>query len=250
MQEARPSPPGEIVRLAGGGSLHDQILEALRDKIISGQWPPGHRIPSEVELTETFRCSRMTVNKALTQLAQGGLIERRRKAGSFVARPRAQSAIMHIQSIPEEVQGLGLPYRFEISRRRVRGFKVDDASRLGEWPDLRLLDVTTVHFAGAQPFCLEERLINLAIAPQAEEEPFSELPPGSWLIATTAWTDAEHRIRSEAVDDKRAIALGLSRGAPVLVIERRTWRAAVPVTHVRLTYPGNAREVVAQFSAR
>lgn len=250
MHAAHPLLPDDILRLAGGGSLHEQILETLRERIVNGQWPPGYRIPSEVELTETFRCSRMTVNKALTQLAQAGLIERRRKAGSFVARPRAQSAIMHIQSIPEEVQGLGLPYRFEISRKRVRSFKPDDAARLGEWPNMRLLDVTVVHFGGAAPFCLEERLINLAIAPAAEREAFAELPPGSWLIATTAWTDAEHRIRADAVDERRGGALGLPRGAPVLVIERRTWRADVPVTQVRLTYPGAVREVVARFSAR
>ena len=215
----------------------------------NGQWPPGHRIPSEIELAETFRCSRMTVNKALTQLANAGLIERRRKAGSFVALPRAQSAILHIQSMPEEVQALGLAYRFEIVQRRVRSFRAEDGPRLGQAPGMRVLELTSVHFGGDKPFCLEERLINLDVVPGAETEAFAETPPGSWLIATTPWTDAEHRIRSEAVDERRAAILTLPRHAPVLVIERRTWRADAPVTHVRLTYPGAVREVVARFSA-
>ncbi|MBN9194540.1 MAG: acetate--CoA ligase family protein, partial [Microbacterium sp.] len=63
----------------------------------------------ELDLAEQYGCSRMTVNKALTQLANAGLIERRRKAGSYVAQPRAQSAVLDIHDIRDEVQSLGLP---------------------------------------------------------------------------------------------------------------------------------------------
>ena len=51
---------------------------------MSGEWAPGHRIPFEHELATEYGCSRMTVNKALSQLARAGLIERRRRSGSFV----------------------------------------------------------------------------------------------------------------------------------------------------------------------
>ena len=84
--------------------------------ILSGDWPPGHRIPFEHELSAEYRCSRMTVNKALSQLAKTGLIERRRRSGSFVARPRSQAAILEIHDIKAEVQALGLPYRYELMR--------------------------------------------------------------------------------------------------------------------------------------
>ena len=70
-------------------SLHPRILAEVEARILSGEWPPGHRIPFEHELTARYGCSRMTVSKALTQLAGAGLIERRRKAGSFVTRPHA-----------------------------------------------------------------------------------------------------------------------------------------------------------------
>ncbi|WP_207543673.1 GntR family transcriptional regulator [Salipiger marinus] len=44
-------------------SLHDRILSDLESRILSGAWPPGHRIPTEQELRQTYGCSRMTVNK-------------------------------------------------------------------------------------------------------------------------------------------------------------------------------------------
>ena len=56
----------------------------------------------------------MTVSKVMTELANAKLIERRRKSGSFVLRPLAQSAVLEIQDMRAEVDALGLPYRHEI----------------------------------------------------------------------------------------------------------------------------------------
>jgi GntR family histidine utilization transcriptional repressor len=65
-------------------TLHQSILSEIEGRIVSGEWPPGHRIPFEVDLAQQYGCSRMTVNKVMTQLAKAGLIERRKKSGSFV----------------------------------------------------------------------------------------------------------------------------------------------------------------------
>ena len=62
-------------------TLHERILTELRENILRGDWRPGHRIPFEHQLMARYGCSRMTVNKALSELAQADLIERRRRAG-------------------------------------------------------------------------------------------------------------------------------------------------------------------------
>jgi GntR family transcriptional regulator, histidine utilization repressor len=228
-------------------SLHQRILYDIQARILSGEWPPGHRIPFEHELTAQYCCSRMTVSKVLTQLANSGLVARRRRAGTFVIRPPSQAAVLEIHDIKAEVAALGLPYRFEILERRRRfGARHDERLRL----DVRgpRLDVTCRHFAGEQPFCLEERAINLAVAPEAEGEKFEELSPGAWLVKRTPWTAAENRIRATAADRSAAFALMILLNAPCLVIERRTWRVEEPVTYVKLTYPGDAHELVARFA--
>ena len=102
-------------------SMHARILGDIEGKILSGEWRPGHRIPFEHEMSATYGCSRMTVNKALSQLARAGLIERRRRVGSFVAQPPSRSAALEIPEIRAEVASLGLAYRFEILRRSRRG---------------------------------------------------------------------------------------------------------------------------------
>lgn len=233
---------------APSASLHQRILSEIEDKILSGEWPPGHRIPFEHELTAQYQCSRMTVNKVLTQLANAGLIERRRRAGSFVTRPHSQSAVLRIQDLESEVLGLGLAYSYEIIQRRKRRSSRGERERFDLGEAGLLLQLTCRHFAGRRPFCLEERLINLAAVPEAEDETFADMPPGSWLVRRVPWTTAEHRIRAIGADGAMAELLKTPEGTACLVIERRTWSAERPVTFVRLTYPGDAHELVARFS--
>jgi GntR family histidine utilization transcriptional repressor len=228
-------------------SLHQRILGDIRDRILSGAWPPGHRIPFEHELSATYRCSRMTVNKALSQLAKSGLIERRRRSGSFVRRPQLQSAVLEIHDIKTEVQALGLPYRFELGERRQHAATPADFARLDLPAHSAVLDLSCRHFAGDRPFCLEQRLISLAAVPEAAEESFDEIAPGPWLVSRVPWSAAEHTIRAAGADRETAAALDIAKGTACLVIERRTWSAERPVTHVRLTYAGDSHALVARF---
>lgn len=229
-------------------SLHQRILDEVQGRILSGEWPPGHRIPFEHELTAQYDCSRMTVSKVLNQLARAGLIERRRRSGSFVLRPHSQSAVLEIRDIMTEVQALGLTYRFEIVSRAKRRATRTDLDRLHLETKVPVLDLNCLHFAGNEPFCHEERLINLDAVPEADAEAFAERAPGPWLVERVPWTTAEHRIQAIGANPLTAAALGIAEGAACLLIERRTKGAEQPITHVRLTYPGDGHELVAHFA--
>jgi GntR family histidine utilization transcriptional repressor len=229
-------------------SLHQRILSEIGDRILSGAWPPGTRIPSEHELTLHYGCSRMTVSKALTELAKSGLIERRRRAGSTVRRPQTQSALLEIRDIRAEVEALGLPYRHEVTRRSVRSWRASDGERFEGRPGAPLLQVDCLHVAGGRPFCMEARLIGLDAVPDARGETFAELSPGAWLVARVPWTTAEHRIMAAAATGSTARALAVEEGTACLVVERRTWAGEQQVTFARFTYPGGAHQLVARFS--
>ena len=235
-------------RVQRSASLHRRILADIEARILSGEWQPGRRIPFEHELTAQYCCSRMTVSKALTQLAGAGLIERRRKAGSFVTRPHSQSAVLEIPDVNAEVAALGLPYRFAIVTRSERRATRIDRARLAVAATARVLALTCRHDAAQQPFCLENRLISLSAAPDSADEPFIELSPGAWLVRRVPWTRAEHRISAAAARGEIARALNVAEGTPCLIVERRTWSGETPVTQVRMTYPGEAHELVARFT--
>lgn len=229
-------------------TLHQQIINDIEGCILSGEWPPGHRIANELDLAEQYKCSRMTVNKALGQLAKANLIERRKKSGSFVTQPQAQSAILEIHDIKSEVQSLGLPYDYGRSSRTSRKATPADIKNLELGDSAEIIEIIGKHFAGPKVFCLEERLINLAVVPEARDEEFTETAPGPWLTSRVPWTTAEHLIKSVGASEHYAKALEIAPGTACLVIERRTWSHNGPVTHVRLTYPGDRHALVARFT--
>ena len=62
---------------------YEVIRQTLASGIVSGQYPPGDRLPSESMLVKAFAASRPTVNRALRELQLGGLIERRAGSGKL-----------------------------------------------------------------------------------------------------------------------------------------------------------------------
>ena len=68
--------------------LHLSISEKLREWIVSGQYSPGEQLPSEHQLIEKFGVSRITVRRALSNLAHQGLVVSRRGKGVFVKEQR------------------------------------------------------------------------------------------------------------------------------------------------------------------
>jgi GntR family transcriptional regulator, histidine utilization repressor len=229
-------------------ALYQRIRGDIEGKILSGDWPPGHRVPFEHELMESYDCSRMTVNKVLSALAAAGLLERRRRAGSFVSRPRVQSAILQIPDMKAEVEKRGERYGYRLLALDKRMASQEDRARLTVPARASVLALRCRHEAEGQPFALEDRLINLRAVPEASQQDFSVTPPNTWLVGHVPWTEAEHRITAENADKAAASELQIDVGAACLVIERRTWRNGEPITAVRLTHPGHLYDLVARFT--
>jgi len=229
-------------------SLHQQILGDIERRIVSGEWSPGYQLPIEIELAKSYQVSRMTMNKVLTRLASHGLIERRKGAGSFVAQPRVQSAVLEIRDIETEVRSLNRDYRFRLVASAARKANPSDAASLHPLRKGQILDISCVHFAGSRPFCTEDRLINLDVVPQAAEIDFSQHAPGQWLQQQVPWSTAEHKIYAIGADTEKAALLDMAEGAPCLVVQRRTWQEGAPVTFVRFTYPADMHAIIASFT--
>ncbi|CAN7306166.1 histidine utilization repressor [Bosea sp. LjRoot90] len=237
----------DAVALDGAGPLYDQIRRAVRDLILAGTWPPGTAVPPEHALMERLGASRMTVHRALAQLAREGLITRRRRSGTIVASPPASHAMLDILSIPQEVRELGQAYSYLILQRRDGKAQREVAARFELGRSVEITHLTLLHFADGRSHVLEDRVIHLATLPQVLEESFTETPPGDWLLQNSLWSQAEHAISAIAAEPEEAELLKIDAGDPCLLVERRTWNQAEPITAVRLLYPGGRHRFVGRF---
>lgn len=64
--------------------LYLQVIEDIRKDIASGLYRPGEKIPSEIELGDIYRVSRITVRNAVKVLEKEGLLIKRQGKGTFV----------------------------------------------------------------------------------------------------------------------------------------------------------------------
>ena len=96
--------------------LYLQIKQFIDDNITSGHWPVGYQITTELELTEQFNVSRMTVNKAIRDLVSEGKLIRKPRLGTFVCEPdeKAQSPLIDINNIAQEIKDRGQTYTSQV----------------------------------------------------------------------------------------------------------------------------------------
>ncbi len=90
--------------------LARQIAEDLRRRIVAGEFSPGSRLPSEADLCEHYRVSRVTVRTAAKSLESQGLVDIRHGSGMFVVDFGGQirSGLQELRSITETIEELGL----------------------------------------------------------------------------------------------------------------------------------------------
>jgi len=222
-------------------TLNQRIRADLESRILSGEWAPGFRIPYEHELMEQYGCSRMT---------ESGMIERRRRAGSFVARqpPHLEQVALEIPDIAMAVGARGHVYGYQLLDRAYRApnTQVDEEMALSAGE--KLLAIRCLHRADGKPFALEHRLISPVGVPDVLDVDFNTTAPGSWLLQNVSWTRAQHRISAWGADAAAAALLEVPQGTACLVIDRLTWRGEQPITCVRQMFLGDAWDLVARFA--
>lgn len=219
---------------------YKEVKSDILAKIIKGDWAPGDLVPNEVDLAETYKCARATVNRAMRELSDDGIIERRRKAGTRVRMSPIRQARFDIPVIRDEVEDKGASYRYSLASRSLRVAPDWLRARLRLPDDGMVLHLVCMHYADGIPYEHEDRWINLTALPKAETADFSENGPSEWLISTIPFSEAEINFSAGLADEKLADYLACSVGDPLFNIERSTWWENDAVTYVRFSYrPGH-----------
>ncbi|MBG6204989.1 GntR family histidine utilization transcriptional repressor [Labrenzia sp. EL_13] len=215
------------------------IREVLLRRIHNRIWQPGELIPHEADLAEEFGCARTTVNRALRDLAESGLVIRKRRAGTRVAVNPPQRATLTIPIIREEVESLGRSYRHSVLERNLRALPpmLHGAFQVSLSEDVLFLK--TLHFSDERPYAFEERHINLDAAPDARDLAFNEISANEWLVHNAPYTHGDLSFFAVNADETLCRKLDATTGTALFAMERITWAGEMPITHVRLIFaPG------------
>ena len=212
------------------------VKSDLLGEIAEGVWKPGGLMPGELDLAARYGCARATVARAMRELAEEGLIERRRKAGTRVRTAPRRQARLDIPLIRQEIEALGATYGYALLGREVAVAPEWLADRLRLEPGGEVLHLTCLHRADGAPYQLEDRWISLATLPEAREVDFTRTGPNEWLVATVPFSQAEIAFSATSADRMLAEHLGCPVGCALFRTERSTWWEGRAVTSVRLVF--------------
>ena len=197
-----------------------EIKADMLRRITGGEWPPGSLLPNETHLAQEYGSARATINRAMRELVEDGLVERKRKAGS------------RVRLLPLRQMRLDIPLvRSDI-------LKAHDwlRARLNLDADTQLRHVTCVHFADGQPYQFEDRWINLKATPGARIADFGATGPNEWLVRQVPFSNVEVSFSANSATPEQAQHLGCAPGDSLFQIERQTFWQGQSVTFVRLLY--------------
>ncbi|MBS0444834.1 MAG: histidine utilization repressor [Proteobacteria bacterium] len=227
---------------------YEAVKASLRGRIAAGGWRPGVRLPSERELVAQFGCARMTVHRALRELEDEGLIERRQGSGSYVAELHPISNLLQVRDIHDEIAERGHAHATRVcsAARERASAEIARAMRLRKGAPV--FHVRLVHLENGVPIQLEDRHVNPALAPDLLDSDLSRTTPSRLLFEQAPLTEAEQVVEAVLASEDEARLLEVPVGSALLRVSRRTVSRGAVASLARLVHPGPRFRLIGRFS--
>lgn len=229
---------------------YTQVKYYILDGISQKLWTAGERVPSENELVDLCKVSRMTARRALQELYLEGTLVRIKGKGSFVAEEKQQSSLLQIRSIASEIREQGHEHQSRLLFCGKKTASIDIVKQLGLNSGDSCEHSRMLHFQDDIPIQLEHRWVNSIIAPQYHLQDFLEMTPSEYLSSLAPVTEAEHTVEAIIGDEKIRQMLHLDADEAVLLLERKTWCHNQLVSYAKLYHPGSRYRLGSKFKTK
>jgi len=223
--------------------LYYQLENLLRERIISGEFKPGQKIPTEMELIKQYGVSRMTVRQALQTLTNEGLIERKQGRGTIVAKRKTKyrkfSNVVHLSGSLDELIKMGMETSVKVLEMNKVVADKYEADFLQIKPGTKVYRLKRLRICEGEPFGL---IVNYLPEEIGSALTISELSSGAILSIIEnklgyRLERATQEIRAELADAYVAKVLEIPVGTALLSIERVVYTDKdKPVEYVHSLY--------------
>jgi GntR family transcriptional regulator len=218
MSQAPTEPPLDRLQLR-----YERVRERLAYEIERGRRPVGSRLPPERALAEHFGVSRVTLRRALDELARAGTVERV-GGGWAVASTAIGEPPNQLMSFSEMAASRGLAPGGRVLDRATRPASIDEAEALGLAPGAPLFELERLRTMDGVPILIDRTRVPLSIAPGIDRAKVEGVSLYEVLERRFGIRPSRARFTVEAIeaDARRARLLELAPGQPLLRCEQQT----------------------------
>ncbi len=229
----------------GAAPLYRRVQHGIRSAIEGGALRGDDVLPGERDLARDIGVSRITVRRAVQELADEGLLVQRQGAGTFVM-SRVEQPLSRLTSFTDDMTARGLTPGVEWLSRSVGKATPDEALALNLSPGSEVSRLYRLRSAADRPMCLEHATLPrtmLGDPSRVETSLYQILEQDGYRPVR-----ALQRLRAQLFDEEHARLMGVSPGSACLYIERRSFLAdGTPVELVRSHYRGDSYDFVAEL---
>jgi GntR family transcriptional regulator len=196
---------------------------ALKKQIISGEYAPYERIPSESALMSTFGVSRITVRQALRDLNTEGLVFTSQGKGTFASKPKATQDMQQLQGFDEAMspKGYKTSARMVSIRERVADRDVQEKLQLADKE--KVIEVVRIRYLNQEPISLDRSFFPMEVGLGLFDEDLTrDIFPLLEKQLNLSLGKAEISLEARPADEDIAQHLDLELGSPVMWVERLT----------------------------
>jgi GntR family transcriptional regulator len=239
-----------LVNAGAGVPLHRQLFLVLHDEIGRGALAAGDALPTEQSLCDQFGVSRITVRRALADLAEAGLIERRHGIGSFVTERLPDGREAAGGSYLDNMRQVEFETEVDVIERGIRALPPAVRARWDSRDSaLHVLRVRRERRTG-EPLMITEAWLPAELADAVTESALARAPLYR-LIADAGVTleRLEHEMTAEIAGPRTASLLGTAIGTPLIRVIRVAFADGIPhhVLSIAMS-PNRSRVVLNQTS--
>lgn len=221
-------------------ALYYQLKEILLEKIRNNEWPINGKIPTERELCEIFKVSRITVRQALYELEKEGYLYRKQGKGTFVTAPKIEQRLSSFYSFSEEIRKMGYTPSTQVVGFDLITADAEVAKHLNIPQEAKVYSIRRLRLANQEPFAYEISFIPHELCPglTSEEVATNGLynSMGKYGIVPNK---AIETFEAVAISSNDALYLEANKNSPGLLLNRVTYAEQKVIEYCRSIIRGD-----------
>ncbi|WP_302279693.1 GntR family transcriptional regulator [Brachyspira pilosicoli] len=212
----------EIIDNTSRVQLYYQLYDILLNKIKSGDYKPNDLFPTENELIEKYKVSRITVRKAMDMLSQEGLISKKRGIGTFVKAQKIENNLASIIDFNDNMKNKGYSHFTKVITNKIVECNNNISEALSIPNNTKLINIERLRLMQNEPICLESANLIYDRCPEVLNRDFNNESLRTFIKDNykIIWKHAKQKITAINADKRISNILNIKKGDPILYIER------------------------------
>lgn len=208
------------------------VQDEIKDWLLTSRYLPGDKMPRDEDIAAQLGCARSTVVRAMQALSAAGMVDRKRKGGTFVSPHRISRATLEIPVHRIDIEARGLAYEHRLIAADHLPPPAEITAKFALSRPAPCLHIRAVHLGDARPFIYEDRWIAVPVPDGA----IGTQSANEWLVTNCPYDRIDVSCSAVEADDVLAKALGSSLGTAHFCLRRTTWSGTQPITTVASYY--------------